>query len=153
VPPYDTTQIGLPKEHRAWSMVRTFIVANKQSPAYGVRNAFFNATALEALQKGGMTYPDGAEIAMTIHEIVDGEGGRQTQGPLRGTFLMMRDGKKFSATDGWGYARFNAKGEPVKVNPLKNCHECHMGVEKTTTRGSPRAVSFTRGWRLRRRNG
>lgn len=128
---YDTTTIALPKDHRAWTMVRTFIVAEKKSPAYGIRNAFFNGAALEALRQGGTAYPDGAEIAMTVHEIVDREGGRQTQGALRGTFLMVRDGKQYAATDGWGYARFNAKGEPVKINPLKNCHECHLSVEKT----------------------
>ncbi len=130
-PAYDTTTITLPKEHRAWTVVRTFVVADKSKPAYGIRNAFFNPPALEALKQGGTSYPDGAQIAMTVHEIVDAPEGRQTQGPIRGMFLMVRDGKKFVATDGWGFARFNAKGEPVRIDPLKNCHECHVSVEKT----------------------
>ncbi len=130
-PAYDTTKIKLPREHRLWTMVRTFIVPDKTKPAYGIRNTFFNGPALEALRQGGTTYPDGAHIAMTVHEIVDAPEGRQTQGPIRGTFLMVRGGKNYAATDGWGYARFNAKGDPMKINPLKSCHEWHMGVEKT----------------------
>ncbi len=130
-PAYDTTKIELPKDYRSWTMVRTFIIADKKLPAYGIRNAFFNPPALEALKKGGTAYPDGAVIALTVHEIVDAPDGRQTQGPSRGLNLMVKDSKKYGATDGWGYARFNPKGEPMKINPMKNCHECHLGVEKT----------------------
>jgi len=113
-------------------MVRTFIVGDKTSPACRIRNAFFNAPALEALEKGETSYPDGAAMALTVHEIVDAPDGRQTQGASRGINSMVRDAQKYAATAGWGSARFNAKREPVKVNPLKNCHECHLGVEKTS---------------------
>lgn len=130
-PAYDTTEIPLPKDYRSWPMVRAFIIGNKRSPAYGIRNAFFDPAAQEEPKKNGTAYPDGATIAMSIHGIVDAPNGHQTQGTLRGTLLMVRDSKKHSATDGWGDARFNAKGESVKINPLKNCHECHRGAEKT----------------------
>ncbi len=118
-PAYDTTKIELPKGHRTWTMVRTFIVADKSKPAYGIRNAFFNGAALEALQKGGTTYPDDAQIAMALHEIMDAPEGRQTQGAIRGTFLMVRDGKQYAATDGWGYARFDARGGAGEDQPAE----------------------------------
>ena len=65
-------------------MLRTFIVADKKAAGHGIRNVFFNSASLDALRKGGTGYPDDAQIAMTVHEIVNTQEGGMATAYCRG---------------------------------------------------------------------
>jgi cytochrome c553 len=40
---------------------------------------------------------------------------------------MVKDSKKYAATEGWGYAQFDKDGKPADEAKLKTCAPCHEG--------------------------
>jgi hypothetical protein len=53
------------------------------------------------------------------------EGGKPVEGKKNMVVLMKKD-KRQKETGGWLFAGFNADGSPSKVDPVKNCYECHL---------------------------
>ena len=62
--------------------------------------------------------------------------GMTIAGDLRGVGFMLKDGKRFPKTDGWGYANFRydaasdtwtASGDRPEF--VEACHTCHTAVK------------------------
>jgi hypothetical protein len=41
---------------------------------------------------------------------------------------MVKDGKKYASTGGWGFAQFN-DGKPADATLLKTCFPCHQPAQ------------------------
>lgn len=95
-----------------------------------MRFTYANDLAFEALQKGQLDYPDGsvfAKIGLKTQEDPGFPSSAVPSGARRYQF-MVRDKKKHSKTDGWGYALFDRDGfvfpEPLETQTAA-CAACH----------------------------
>lgn len=95
-----------------------------------MRFTYANAAAAEALGKNATDYPDGAvfgKIGFVTEKDVAFASSIVPSGAKRFQF-MVRDKKKFAATDGWGYVIFNGNGRTINGDPKQNsvaCAACH----------------------------
>jgi hypothetical protein len=116
------------------------------APAPGcIKSILGNPTMIKAYKEGipsnGKPVPDGAKMAK-----IEWKKGRDTAspygvtvpGPLVEVGFMVKDSKRFTQTNGWGYATFNydaanrtfkaATNDPSIAQTL--CHRCHtLGVK------------------------
>ena len=118
-----------PVGYRQWFHVNTMIV-DKESPLFnalgGMHNVHVNSVGEPALRKG-LPYPKGTMFLIDLHDFVVVDGAYM-EGPLKGLALMIKDGKKYSSTGGWGF-QFWAGGDPKKpivTDSSKQCFECHQ---------------------------
>jgi hypothetical protein len=98
-----------------------------------MRFTYANPKAWEALKKQSLPFPDGSIFAKVgfkskqdpaFNSSVVPSGARRFQ-------FMVKDSKKYSEFDGWGYALFQSNGE-LYEGDLKtqtfSCHACHKIV-------------------------
>lgn len=120
-----------PDGYRDWRHVSTGLVG-PDSPAHAVNGGFHhiyaNPLALQGYRDG--KFPDGAVLVYDLIEAVDRGGGVTAQGARRHVDVMVKDSRRFAATDGWGYAEFPA-GERtprpgIAASQDKICHACHQ---------------------------
>lgn len=120
-----------PDGYRAWRHVSTGLIG-PHAPAYAVNGGFHhiyaNPMALQGYKDG--RFPDGAVLVYDLIEAVDRGGGVTGQGARRHVDVMVRDSRRFAATDGWGYAEF-AAGERaprpgIAASQDTACHACHQ---------------------------
>ncbi|MBU6235615.1 MAG: cytochrome P460 family protein [Alphaproteobacteria bacterium] len=98
-----------------------------------LRFVYANDVAWKVLNDGGKVYPDGAvfaKIAIVTQEDPAFPSSAVPAGSRRYQ-LMVKDSKKHTETNGWGYALFGADGlttDPDPVNQTMACHACHAIV-------------------------
>jgi hypothetical protein len=119
-----------PDSYRDWRHVSTGLIG-PHAPAYAVNGGFHhiyaNPAALRGYREG--RFPDGAVLAYDLIEAVDRGGDVTAQGERRHVDVMVKDSRRFAATDGWGYAEF-AAGERtprpgIAAAQNATCHACH----------------------------
>jgi hypothetical protein len=98
-----------------------------------MRFVYANPLAWEALQAGRTDYPDGAAFAKTGAMMKPDPAFPSSLVPsgTRRFQLMVRDKKRFSDTDGWGYALFDQDGKTFAEEPRATalaCAACHRLV-------------------------
>ena len=98
-----------------------------------IRFTYANELAFQTLKNGSVDYPDGsvfAKIAQKSQEDPAFTSSAVPSGTRRYQF-MVRDKKKHSTTEGWGYALFDKEGVvfPEKLETQTNaCAACHRIV-------------------------
>jgi hypothetical protein len=98
-----------------------------------------NPTTIDAYADGipsdGRPVPDGAMFAKIEWKKAQ-DFGMTVAGDLSGVAFMLKDGKRFPKTDGWGYAAFRydaasdtwiAAGDRPEF--VEACHTCHTTVK------------------------
>lgn len=116
-----------PKNFRSWTHSKSTVVADKNNPLHGVHNQYVNPSALRTLRKGG-EYKDGATFVDSVNAVVE-SNGIFAPGPKAKTLVMIRSGKAAS-TGGWIFQAFDPAGKPLKIDPVKDCFECHQSGAK-----------------------
>ena len=116
-----------PKDFRSWAHTKSTVVADKGNPLHGIHNQYANKAALRTLRKGG-EYNDGAIFVDSVNAVVE-TNGIYAPGPKAKTLVMIRD-RKAEATGGWIFQAFDPAGKPMKIDPVKNCFECHQSGAK-----------------------
>jgi hypothetical protein len=48
--------------------------------------------------------------------------------PENGVQFVVKDSRKYAATDGWGFAHFQ-DGEPADEAVLRTCFPCHQNIK------------------------
>ena len=123
-----------PDGYRTWRHVSSGLIG-PASPAHaaagGLHSTYANALAIQGYGEG--RFPDGAVLVYDLFQDVDQGGGVVAQGERRHVDVMVKDSKRFAATDGWGYAEFTA-GERVPRPAIAaaqktTCHSCHQSVQ------------------------
>ncbi len=114
------------------------------SPAPGCIKAIVgNPTMIQAYKDGipasGKPVPDGAMMAKIEWQKARDPAsayGAIVPGALAEIAFMMKDSKRFPATDGWGYATFKPEASSDAWKPFgdspafaNTCHECHTLVK------------------------
>jgi hypothetical protein len=98
-----------------------------------MRFTYANEIAAKALESKSKDYPDGAvfgKIGFISEEDPAFKSSVVPAGAKRYQF-MVRDKKKFSSTDGWGYVLLNGDGKTFNGDPQQNslaCAACHRLV-------------------------
>lgn len=132
----DQESVSYPEGYRNWTFLHASLVPAgfpgfSKSPCVkpctnGIFYFYANEAAMKGLRTG--TYADGAIIAEEMLEFRVGDkgGGGERQRVL--TAVMVKDRRRYAATDGWGYGNFD---EGSKVNTLdakaqQTCHQCHV---------------------------
>lgn len=109
------------------------VTVRYRQDTHELRFTYANPLAWQSMQKGVKTYPDGSVFAKVgfksgvdpaFNSSIVPSGARRFQ-------FMVKDEKKYSETDGWGYALFQSNGELFEGDiktATKACHACHKVV-------------------------
>lgn len=84
---------------------------------------------IKAIKKGQLPFPDGAKMAKVVwgKQHVD-KNGNVLPGNFQNVQFMIKDSKKFSDTEGWGFARFDGHQlKPYGKTAIfaRTCINCH----------------------------
>lgn len=113
-------------DFRSWTHTQSMVIVDRSNGLYGIHNIYANDIALPTLKKNG-SHREGAEFAVTFHELVTKDGGT-VQGKRIKVGFMKKDGKA-SKTGGWIYSALGPDGLPKEIDPVKACFECHKKAE------------------------
>jgi len=107
------------------------------------RFTYANPLAEKHLRAGKTDYPDGAVFAKVSYVLSNDPIFTSSMTPekVQRYQLMVKNKKKFGATDGWGYALFNANGKTYPGEPQAvsmACAACHkIAAERGGVFSSP----------------
>jgi hypothetical protein len=123
--------IKMPAGFRDWRLIS---VAHEAGKLDDLRAVLGNDIAIETYRAGNSEFPDGAIIARLAWAYTSSEENNKVFGqpqsfvagtPKEGVQFMVKDSKKYAATDGWGFAQFN-DGKPLADEAvIKACFPCH----------------------------
>jgi hypothetical protein len=124
--------INLPDGYKNWRVVS----ASHRTDNSTLRVILGNDTAIQAVRKGQTNpWPDGTILAKLVWKDVTHENWPTATIP--GNFVhaefMIKDAKKYSATGGWGFARWlGLEQQPYGKDPnfVQECYGCHIPVQK-----------------------
>jgi Cytochrome P460 len=125
--------IALPKGYKDWRMIGTSHRTDNQS----LRVILGNGTAVTAARKG-MTdpWPEGTILAKLVWK--DRRHPQWQYATVPGKLLhaefMIRDSKRFSASGGWGFARWlgmEQKPYGGDASFVQECFGCHQAAKAT----------------------
>tara|TARA_R110002051_G_scaffold15064_2_gene47633 strand:- start:25906 stop:26868 length:963 start_codon:yes stop_codon:yes gene_type:complete len=102
-----------------------------------MRVTYGNEIALKAIKDEQFNpFPDGAVVAKAVWEQVENKYGEITPGKFINVQFMVKDAKKFSDTEGWGFAKFSTQNLiPYGNTPnfaVTSCISCHRIKAKET---------------------
>ncbi len=122
--------IKVPPGYRDWKLIS---VAHEEGNNNDLRAILGNEVAVKAYREGKLPFPDGSIIARLAWSYVASEENNKVFGraqsfvagaPINLQF-MVKDSKKYAATEGWGFAQFK-DGKPADEALLKTCFPCHQ---------------------------
>jgi len=120
----------LPPGYRDWRLIS---VAHEEGNLNDLRAVLGNDVAIKAYREGKLPFPDGSIIARLAWSYVPSEENNKAFGhaqsfvagpPKEGVQFMVKDSRRYTSTDGWGFAQFD-DGKPVDGAALKGCFSCH----------------------------
>jgi hypothetical protein len=128
--------VKIPPGYRDWKLIS---VAHEEGNLNDLRAILGNDVAVKAYREGKLPFPDGTIIARIAWSYVPSEENNKVfgrpqsfvPGPAPEWYLqfMVKDSKKYAATDGWGFAQFNKDGKPADEAMHKTCFPCHEPVK------------------------
>ena len=128
--------IKIPPGYRDWRLIS---VAHEEGNLNDIRAILGNDIAIKAYREGTLPFPDGTIIARLAWTYVPSEENNKVfgrsqsfvAGPAPEWYLqlMVKDSKKYSATNGWGFAQFDKDGKPANEAKHKTCSPCHEPVK------------------------
>jgi hypothetical protein len=119
--------VPFPEGYRRWAHVRTSMI-NPMDPGFAskgaLRHFYANELALQGYTSG--RFPDGAVIVADVLNPVDSAGSVR-EGTRNRVDVMLRDGRRYAATGGWGFESFRGGNRDERSSPeaLRACYECH----------------------------
>ena len=142
-------KLMLPKGYRKWVFIGAPLTPNGLNGGKAgfpeFHHVYVEAHNLEAYQKTGQ-FPEGTVIAKELTRVQDPKfpDGSRTEPSGRGFFngefngmdVTVKDSKRFSKTNGWGFFNFGHHPLPYEAAaaeaPKSECAGCHMAnVAKT----------------------
>jgi Cytochrome P460 len=129
--------VKIPPGYRDWQLISVNRLAGGNLKQ--VRAQLGNEIAIKAFREGKLPFPDGTIIAaLHWHEAPSDENNKVlamgfpgaglqsfVAGPAVNVQFMVKDSKKYAATDGWGFADFT-NGKPGNEALHKTCYACHL---------------------------
>lgn len=125
--------VPFPEGYRQWTHVKSMVIEEGHPLAGafgGIHHIYANAKALQGyrnLDAGKGSFPDGAVIVFDLLEATRG-GNALQEGPRKVVGVMVKDGRKWAATGGWGFEGFKGDSKTERAvgrDAAKACFECH----------------------------
>jgi hypothetical protein len=125
----------MPPGYRDW---RVISVAHEAGDLNSLGAKLGNDVAIKAYREGKLPFPDGTIIAAVhwTHSPSDennGVFGRAQSfvpGSATNVQFMIKDSKRYAATDGWGFGHFNKDGTPGNPTLMNTCFPCHAKASR-----------------------
>jgi hypothetical protein len=125
--------ITIPPGYRDWRLIS---VAHEAGNLNDLRAILGNDVAMKAYREARLPFPDGTMILRIAWSYVASDENNKafgrTQsfvaGPTNNIQCMVKDSRKYAATDGWGFAQFK-DGKPADETVHKTCFPCHESVK------------------------
>jgi len=122
--------IKFPSDYKNW----TAISSTDRLDNNTMREVLGNEVAVKAIEAGQINpWPDGTIFAKVAWEkLVDAEGMVHA-GQFKQVEFMMKDGRKYADTEGWGWARWlGMELQPFGTNRAftASCISCHLPMHK-----------------------
>ncbi len=120
--------VAYPEKFRDWKHVKSMVL-NPGHPLFeavgGMHHIYANPKALAGYKAG--KFVDGAVIVFDLFEAIDKDSA-VSEGARKAVVVMAKDGRKFKATDGWGYQVFDPKSRKggLDAKAQADCHACHV---------------------------
>jgi hypothetical protein len=121
-------EVPYPVGYRLWTHVRTALIG-PQSPAFesfgGLHHIYANEKAMEGYRTG--RFPDGAVLVFELLETRE-NAGVTTEGPRRRVGVMVKEGKRYAETGGWGFESFKGDSQTERRLNAEGriaCFKCH----------------------------
>src|SRR5271154_905072 len=122
----------IPPGFRDWKLVS---VAHEAGNLNDIRAILGNDPAIKAYRDGQLPFPEGTIIARIAWSYVPSEENNKVFGRAQSfvpgapttSYLqfMIKDSKKYAATGGWGFPKFDKNGKPSDEALFKTCFPCH----------------------------
>lgn len=128
--PVSANGIRYMPEYRQWQVMSTTSRFDNTT----MRVMYANPVAMKAIREQKIQrWPDGAIIAKVVWEKTQDSSGIIQPGKFLNIQYMVRDTKRYSETDGWGYAKFETPAlKPYgTVMTFQGCSSCHRAANKT----------------------
>jgi len=121
--------IKIPAGYRDWKLIS---VAHEEGNLNDFRAILGNDEAVRAFRENKIPFPDGTIIARLAWKYVASEENNKVfgrpqsfvAGPPINVQLLVKDSRKYAATEGWGFAQFT-NGKPDGEAIHKTCLPCH----------------------------
>src|SRR5215467_13916458 len=126
--------VTIPPGYRDWRLIS---VAHEEGNLNDLRAILGNDVAIKAYREGKLPFPDGTIIARLAWSYDPLEESEKAFGriqsfvagpPKNGVQFMVKDSRKYAATDGWGFAQFN-DGKPADEAVHNTCFSCHEPIK------------------------
>jgi hypothetical protein len=120
--------VTIPDGYRQWEFIAPSYEAE---PLNELRGILGNAVSMAAYREGSLPFPDGAILVKLAWKRVPSDeiAGAFVPGAPTTVQIMVKDSKKYAATDGWGFGRF-IDGKPVDEAQHRTCFACHKAHVK-----------------------
>ena len=121
--------VKIPPGYRDWKLIS---VAHEAGSLNDFRAILGNDVAIKAYREEKLPFPDGTMIVRLAWSYVPSEENNKVFGRAQSFVagtpiniqLMVKDSRKYAATDGWGFAQFK-DGKPADEAVHKTCFPCH----------------------------
>jgi len=125
--------VKIPPGYRDWRLIS---VAHEAGNLNDFRAILGNDVAIKAYREGTLPFPDGTIIVRLAWSYLPSEENNKVFGRAQSFVagapiniqLMVKDSRKYAATDGWGFAQFK-DGKPADEALHKTCFPCHEPVK------------------------
>jgi hypothetical protein len=129
--------VPYPTGYRHWTHVKSTLVGPKH-PSYeregGFHHIYANENALEGYRAG--KFPDGSVLVDDGLELKEIANGAVVEGPRRRIAVMLKDGKRYAETGGWGYEVFKGDSQTERLGAAEVVAKCFACHGKQTERDS-----------------
>ena len=126
-------EVPYPTNFRHWPHLKRMVINDKSHPLFGafggIHHSYANAKGTIAVEKK-KPFPDGAVLVFDLLE-AKLAGGAYSEGKRKFIGVMMRDSKKYAATEGWGWQVFEGDKKTPSLKTVaeqKACSTCHLEV-------------------------
>lgn len=139
--------IAFPEGYRSWTHVKSTIVgpeAQSFATNGGLHHFYANGRAVEGYRSG--VFPDGAILIDDLLEVKSTAPGTSGEGARRRVAVMVKDGRRFADTGGWGFEVFRGDARDGSLSPdgRAACHGCHKKADAGVFSSLPGATAAGR---------
>ena len=119
----------LPKDLKKYRHIGAIVVPDPDSPVAGFHHFYINDKGLKTFhgKVQGRAFPAGTVIVGKVFKTDKTEEGAFQEGQLAGYTVMVKDPEDDASkkTGGWHFAKLDAQGKAVKIDPVSACFKCH----------------------------
>jgi hypothetical protein len=127
----DQPPVPYPQGFRSWTVVKSLVIGpghDSFAKRGGIHHYYANDKAVLGYRTG--TFPDGSIVVDEAVFTKDGEGrasGILLEGDRRFLDVMVKDGRRFETTGGWGYEHFDRDDRAGRLSDSERaaCSACH----------------------------